>query len=185
MRCLRLCRHLLTSSLLLFSRSLLMRMWYFSSKQSLHLSEDPLYGVALSMMPQDKSYSSFFSFKCQMCLLSSVAFFRLLFLKDCLWPYNRFLNVPSVSPTYFFISCPNFIVAWNDPWQSHWFNTFAFIYPFCDQGISQKWYHTCYVMSPCFGWSCLVIIPKIAHCLSICVIKFSLWLSFESAELNT
>ena len=111
MRCLRLCRHLLTSSLLLFSRSLLMRMWYFSSKQSLHLSEDPLYGVALSMMPQDKSYSSFFSFKCQMCLLSSVAFFRLLFLKDCLWPYNRFLNVPSVSPTYFFISCPDFIVA--------------------------------------------------------------------------
>ena len=69
-----------------------------------HLSEDPLHGVALSMMPQDKSYSSFFSFKCQMCLLSSVAFFRLLFLKDCLWPYNRFLNVPSVSPTYFFIS---------------------------------------------------------------------------------
>ena len=100
MRCLRLCRHLLTSSLLLFSRSLLMRMWYFSSKQSLHLSEDPLYGVALSMMPQDKSYSSFFSFKCQMCLLSSVAFLRLLFLNDCLWPYNHFLNVPSVSPTY-------------------------------------------------------------------------------------
>ena len=111
MRCLRLCWHLLTSSLLLFSRSLLMRMWYFSSKQSLHLSEDPFYGVALSMMPQDKLHSSFFSFKCQMCLLSSVAFFMLLFLKDCLWPYNGFLIVPSVSPTYFFISCPDFIVA--------------------------------------------------------------------------
>ena len=111
MRCFRLCRHLLTISFLLFSWSLLMRMWYFSSKQNLHLSEDPLYGVALSMIPQDNSYSSFFSFMCQICLLSSVAFFRLLFLKDCLWPYSRFLNVPSVSPTYFFVSCPDFTVA--------------------------------------------------------------------------
>ena len=83
-RCDRLCRHLLTSSLRLFSRSLLMRIWYFSSKQRLHLFEDPLYGLALSMMRHDKSYSSLFPFRCQICLLSSVAFFKLLFLNDCL-----------------------------------------------------------------------------------------------------
>ena len=41
-RCERLCLHLLTSSLLLFSRSSFMRIWYFSREHSLHLAEDPL-----------------------------------------------------------------------------------------------------------------------------------------------
>ena len=94
-----------------------MRIWYFSSKQRLHLFEDPLYGVALSMMRHDKSYSSLFPFRCQMCLLSSVAFFKLLFLNDCLCPYSLLLKVPSVSPTYFFILFSDLMVAsYMTPW---------------------------------------------------------------------
>ena len=116
-RCDRLWRHLLTSSLRLFSRSLLMRIWYFSSKQRLHLFEDPLYGLALSMMRHDNSYSSLFPFRCQICLLSSVAFFKLLFLNDCLCPYSLLLKVPFVNPTYFFILFSDLMVAsYMTPW---------------------------------------------------------------------
>ena len=111
MRCERRCQHLLTSSFLLFRRSFLMRMWYFSSIQRLHLFDDPLYGVALLIMSPDRSYSSFFSFRCHIYLLSSVEFFRLLLLNDCLCPYSLLLNVPSVSPTYFFVSVSDLTVA--------------------------------------------------------------------------
>ena len=117
MRCDRRCRHLLTSSFLLFRRSFLMRMWYFSSIQRLHLFDDPLYGVALSIMSQDRSYSSFFSLRCHIYLLSSVEFFRLLLLNDCQCPYSLLLNVPSVSPTYFFVSVSDLTVAsYITPW---------------------------------------------------------------------
>lgn len=41
-----------------------------------------------------------FSFKVQICLLSSVEFFRLLFLNDCLWFPYLILNGVSVKPIY-------------------------------------------------------------------------------------
>ena len=84
---------------------------------TLHLFDDLLYGVALSIMSQDRSYSSFFSFRCHIYLLSSVEFFRLLLLNDCLCPYSLLLNVPSVSPTYFFVSVSDLTVAsYITPW---------------------------------------------------------------------
>lgn len=42
--------------------------------------------------------SMLFSFKVQICLLSSVEFFRLLFLNDCLWFPYLILNGVSVKP---------------------------------------------------------------------------------------
>ena len=63
------------------------------------------------MIFHDISNSSCRSFKSHICLLNSVAVLRLLFLKDCLWPYSRLLKLPSVSPTYFFSSEFDFMVA--------------------------------------------------------------------------
>ena len=104
-------RHLLTSSRRLLSKSSRVSIWYFSRRHNLHLLDAPLYERALSIIFHDISNSSFRSFKSQICLLSSVAVLRLLFLNDCLWPYRRLLKLPSVSPTYFFISEFDFIVA--------------------------------------------------------------------------
>ena len=104
-------RHLLTSSLLLLSRSSRVKMWNFSKRHNLHLLDAPLYECALSMIFHDISNSSCRSFRFHICLLSSVAVLKLLFLNDCLWPYKRLLKLPSVSPTYFFSSEFDLMVA--------------------------------------------------------------------------
>ena len=61
------------------------------------------------MIFHDISNSSCRSFKSHICLLNSVAVLRLLFLKDCLC--RRLLKLPFVSPTYFFSSEFDFMMA--------------------------------------------------------------------------
>ena len=86
-------------------------MWNFYRRHNLHLLDGPLYECALSMIFHEISNSSCRSFRSHICLLSSVAVLRLLFLNDCLWPYRRLLKLPSVSPTYFFSSESNLMAA--------------------------------------------------------------------------
>ena len=107
-------------SFLLFRERALVKIWYFSSKQSLHTLYSGVYGftflmvshwmvysIFLSFSSQMCSlsfvvYSIFLSFSSQMCSLSFVSFFLCTSLNDDLCWLYLVLNWLSVSPILLF-----------------------------------------------------------------------------------
>ena len=75
-------------------------MKYFSKLHSLQDFVLFEYAGAFPIISHLMSYSVFSLLRFQICLLSSVEFFRLSLVNDCLWFAYRNLNSVSVSPTY-------------------------------------------------------------------------------------
>ena len=71
---------------------------YVSHRHKLHRLEVGLYGIAYFKILQVILKSVLVSFKCQMCLLSSVLSLLLGLLKEALWFANLVSKVFSVSP---------------------------------------------------------------------------------------
>ena len=100
-RNLRSCLQEVTSSFRLFklARSALQIMKYFSHRHKLQRFEAGLDGVACFKIFQVKLNPIFASFKCQICLLSSVQSLLFGSLKKDLWFEYLVLNEFSVRPT--------------------------------------------------------------------------------------
>ena len=117
------CLHLLTKSRLLLrlANSGWYMIKYFSKVHKLHFLVFLEYGVALASIFHEMVYSWLLSFKAQRCLLSSVVFFNLAFLKEALWLLYLVLKVFSVRPTYVSLLLLLTTVAWYitaDLWHS-------------------------------------------------------------------
>ena len=89
-------------SFLLFREGALVKIWYFSSKQSLHTLFSGVYGFTFLMVSHWMVYSIFLSFSSQMCSLSFVSFFLCTSLNDDLCWLYLVLNWLSVSPILLF-----------------------------------------------------------------------------------
>ena len=100
-RNLRACLQEVTSSLRLFklARSALQIMKYFSHRHKLQRFEAGLKGAACFKIFQVKLNPILASFKCQMCLLSSVLSLLFGSLKEALWFEYLVLKEFSVRPT--------------------------------------------------------------------------------------
>ena len=100
-RNLRACLQEVTSSFRFFklARSVLQMIKYFSHRHKLQRLEAGLNGAAFFKIFQVKLNSSLGSFKCQICVLSSVLSLFFVSLKEDLWLEYLVLKEFSVRPT--------------------------------------------------------------------------------------
>ena len=103
---------MLISSFLLLRVSLFLRIWYFSSRQRLHICDRLICVFDFWSISQFILYWILFFFKFQMYFDSWVSFLYFSFLNDFLWLLYLCLNVPPVIPMYFFVSSFVSTVAW-------------------------------------------------------------------------
>ena len=83
---------------------IVLRIWYFSSRQRLHSSDRLIYVFDFWSISQFILYWMLFFFKFQMYFNSWVSFLYFSFLNDFLWLLNICLNVRPVIPMYIFVS---------------------------------------------------------------------------------